>query len=186
MRHTNAYDDASFGTFFKILFLILGFGFGIAAVPAEPSIVLAPVDQARVSVWANEMVVLTYTFNAENAEENLKKIAPYFTKEGWTAFVKAFSASQILETVKQNKYRVSSVAMAPPEILKQGVHNHRYVWTVFMPILVQYKNESVSHKQCLEVTLTIVYTAKKRGVRGLALEQFLAKKTDKACKCPWV
>lgn len=136
-------------------------------------------NNTELLVWANEAIVATYTFNYKTFTQDQKKIAQYFTTQGWIAFYKALNASKLPEAIQQNSYEVSSVATAPPQlnVLDQ---NH---WTVTMPILVQYQNPQYKQQQHLKIVLGVTQATPGQGVRGYAITSLQSTATKPPCKC---
>lgn len=159
----------NFKKWFCIFFL---FTFSFQIMAESPNIPL--------SVWANEAIVATYTFNHQNFLKRQKEIAKYFTSEGWINYSKALQQSSLPETVKKNNYYVSSVALQPPEIKKKSDNT----WQAVMPLLVVYKNPQYQQKQTLQVTITFTGAPAGQGVRGLAITSLKSKITQPACRCP--
>ncbi len=148
----------------------------LLALPAQAD---APLDNTQLAVWANEAIVTTYTYNAQNYLDRQKEIAFYFTADGWMAYSKALNASKLPETVQKNAYDVSAVATMPPTVKPlQGNY-----WEAVMPLLVVYKNPQYIQKQTLEVTLQFTTAPSGQGVRGLAITSLQAKVVKPMCQC---
>lgn len=135
--------------------------------------------ETAIAVWANEAIVSTYTYHANNFLERQKAIAKYFTAKGWITYSDALQQSGLPEAVKQNAYFVSAVATMPPEVTRLD-ESH---WKVSMPLLVVYKNPQYQQKQTLKVSLTITKAASKQGVRGLAITSLTSTMITPSCRC---
>src|ERR1700722_18845828 len=105
-------------------------------------------EQAQLSVWVNEAIVATYSYSYKNYLEDQKKIAKYFTADGWIAYSNALNASKLPEAVQKNLYYVSSVATQPP-VITQIDSTH---WKANMDLLVVYQNPQYQQRQNLKVT----------------------------------
>jgi len=150
--------------------------FTLLALPVQAN---APLDSARLAVWANEAIVSTYTYNSQNYLDRQKQIAFYFTAQGWINYSKALIDSKLPETVQKNAYDVSAVATMPPTI--QLLHDNH--WQAVMPLLVVYKNPQYIQKQTLEVTLEFTFAPAGQGVRGLAITSLQSKVVKPTCQC---
>ena len=141
----------------------------------------AVVDNTQLSVWVNEAIVATYTYDYKTYLPRQKEIASYFTAKGWIAYSKALQDSKLPEAVQKNAYYVSAVATMPPKItlVRDGY------WQAVMPLLVVYQNPQYQQKQNIEITLQFVAAPSGQGVRGLAITSLQTKpiKTPD-CKCP--
>lgn len=149
----------------------------VVLVMAKPA--LALMDDAQMTVWVNEAIVSTYTYSYSNVVSRQKEIAKYFTANGWIAYNKALTTSQLLSSVNKNKYTVSAVATMPPEIQKVGDDQ----WKASMPLIVVYKNPTYQQKQILKVVLNFSTASTGQGVRGLAITSFIAQASEPPCPC---
>ncbi|RUQ81741.1 DotI/IcmL family type IV secretion protein [Legionella septentrionalis] len=131
------------------------------------------------SVWVNEAIVSTYTYDYKNFLQRQKEIARYFTSQGWINYSKAFTESKLPETVQKNAYEVSAVAAMPPEIT--GLRDNH--WRAVMPLLVVYKNPQYVQKQMLAVSIEFTAVPKGQGIRGLAIVSLQSKVIEPPCKC---
>lgn len=139
----------------------------------------ATASDGDLSVWTNEAIVNAYTFSADNFLDRQKEIAKYFTTEGWVNYNKALQASKLKESVQNNKYTVSAVALLPPSIKVLAKDQ----WQASMPLLVLYANPTYQQKQTLTVIITFTTAKSNEGVRGLALTSFTTTVTTPACRC---
>lgn len=130
------------------------------------------------SVWANEAIVNTYTFSANNFLNRQKEIAKYFTTQAWVNYNKALQASKLNEAIQKNNYTVSSVALLPPTLKNIGKE-----WQATMPLLVLYANAHYQQKQTLAVVITFTTAQANEGVRGLVLTSFTTTVTAPPCRC---
>lgn len=151
------------------IFLYLTFFFVPQALAAD----------AALSVWVNEAIISTYTFSHQNFIERQREIAKYFTTKGWTAYSKAFLESKLPDKVKKNQYKVTAVALMPPEIKQINPQN----WQAVMPILVVFQNPQYKQKQTLEMTAYFTTAPSGQGVRGLAITSLRSKVTEPPCRC---
>ena len=133
----------------------------------------------ELSVWANEAIVATYTYDYKTFLPRQKEIAKYFTAKGWTDYSNALNASQLPDAIKKNAYFVSAVAILPPEIKPFGSN----AWVATMPLLVVYKNPQYQQKQTLGITLYFKEVSSGQGVRGLAIDSLQTKKMSSPCQC---
>lgn len=141
-------------------------------IQAQPS-------NVELSVWVNEAIVATYTYNYQNFLQRQKKIAKYFSSKGWIAYSRALTDSKLPETVKLHSYYVSAVATMPPNVTETG--NKR--WKASMPLLVLYENPQYQQKQTLEVTIEFAAAPSGQGVRGLAITSLQSKISIPPCQC---
>jgi hypothetical protein len=141
--------------------------------------IFAQDNSVELSIWANEAIVSTYTYNYQNYLSEQKKIARYFTPHAWIIYTEALTNSKLIESIEKNKYSVTAVALSPPAVKSLGPN----IWQASMPTLVAYKNNQHEQKQRLLITLTFKKVSKDAGVRGFAIESFQAVPQTTPCKC---
>ena len=136
-------------------------------------------DKIQLLVWANEAIIATYTYNYKTYLDDQKRIAQYFTSNGWIAFNKALNASKLPDAVQKNAYEVTAVATAPPQLSNVDATH----WLVTMPILVQYKNPQYQQQQNLNVVLGFGLASSGEGIRGLSVTSLQSKVIKPPCQC---
>lgn len=136
-------------------------------------------DSPQLSVWVNEAIITTFTYNYQNFLPRQKENARYFTADGWIRYSKALQDAKLPETIKSNSYDVTAVATLPPEI--KAVNDHQ--WQAVMPVLVLYTNPSYKQKQSLAVTITFIEAPAGTGVRGFAITNLQSVVVKPPCQC---
>ncbi len=136
-------------------------------------------DPVQLSVWVNEAIVATYTYSYKNYLEDQKRIAKYFTADGWIAYSNALNASKLPEAVQQNLYYVSAVATEPPVISNIDATH----WKATMGLLVVYQNPQYQQKQHLKVTINFMQAPSGQGVRGYTISSLQSVVNKTPCKC---
>lgn len=136
-------------------------------------------QETQLSVWANEAIVATYTYNYKNFLPRQREIAKYFTSTAWKAYSDALQKAKLPESVNKNSYTVSSVATSPPVLTQSGPNQ----WHVVMPILVLYENPQYKQTQHINVNLFFKTADSGQGVRGLVITALNAELTSPACSC---
>jgi hypothetical protein len=136
-------------------------------------------DKIQLLVWANEAIIATYTYNYKTYLQDQKRIAQYFTANGWIAYNKALNASKLPDAVQTNSYDVTAVAAEPPQLTSVDATH----WTVTMPILVQYKNPQYQQQQSLKVVLGFGLAPSGQGVRGLSVTSLQSTVITPPCQC---
>lgn len=134
-----------------------------------------PISQnTKLSVWANEAIVETYTYSFKDQRARFKSIAKLYTAKGWKSFLDAVESSKLVDTINQYKYSVRAVALAPPSIKNNPKSGKVKSWLISMPTLVYFDNPTQPQRQYLDVNLTVDY-APSRGERPFAINRFVAK-----------
>lgn len=154
----------------KLVFVLLSIFFQLS---------YAQTEQAQLSVWVNEAIVSTYTYSYKSYLEDQKKIAKYFTADGWIAYSNALNASKLPEDVQKNLYTVSSVATAPPAITNIDPTH----WKATMGLIVAYQNPQYQQRQHLKITINFMVAPSGQGVRGYSITSLQSTVVKHPCKC---
>ncbi|MGL5742454.1 MAG: DotI/IcmL family type IV secretion protein [Legionella sp.] len=136
-------------------------------------------EHVQLSVWVNEAIVGTYTYNYKTFIEDQKRIAKYFTADGWIAYSNALNYSKLPDMIQKNLYYVSSVATEPP-VLTNIDETH---WKASIGLLVVYKNPQYQQRQHLHVTITFMPAPSGQGVRGFSITSLQSVERTPLCKC---
>jgi hypothetical protein len=143
------------------------------------SLVFAQPTATELSVWVNEAIVSAYTYDYQNFLDQQKKLAHYFTAQGWIDFTTAITKAKLPETIASNQYFVSTVALLPPSIKQLRPD----VWEGKMPVLTLYKNPQYQQKQTQEITIQFQAVSTEQGVRGLAIMSLQSTIIAPPCEC---
>lgn len=136
-------------------------------------------SDSELSVWVNEAIVSTYTFNYENYLDEQKRIAHYFAPDAWITYSNALTASKILDTIQKNKFKVSAVAQSTPNIKLISPDK----WSADMDVLVVYSNNNTEQRQTLKVNIGFSHANPPAGVRGLQIDSYQSKVETPSCSC---
>ena len=134
--------------------------------------------EVNLSVWINEATVNVYTFSYQNWANRQKNMAQYFLPEAWTAYLNAINQSNILKQMQDKHMVVTAVATLPPTITQINPK----LFKAKITLLVQYKGDTESQIQHLNIELEIVKTDT-NGFRGFAINQFIANIDNAPCIC---
>lgn len=132
------------------------------------------VSQAALLQWANTAVVSVNSYDFFNYRDQLQKASEYFTPDGWQAYLNELKSSRNLNAVIEKKLVVSAVATRAPNIVRSGVIDGTYAWTVQMPILVTYQSASEYSQQSLIVTLLIKHISTLTNPNGIGITNYIA------------
>jgi len=148
-------------------------------------IALKPVNEPNLNdnqllQWATEAAVSAYTFNFVNFRKALQDVRIYFTKMGYTNFLKALKDSNNLEAVQNRKLVVSATPTGAPVILKKGIYNDGsatgvYGWTVQLPMEVDYQGATEPFKQRIVLTMLITRVPTLESPSGVGIASFVIR-----------
>ena len=131
------------------------------------------------SIWANYVIISTYTLSPSQLIAQQKEIAKFFTAKAWINYTRALASSKFINTIKNNQYQVSAVSMRSPEIKSLTADQ----WQAEMPVMVWYKNPQYQQKQTLNVTITFKKATANEGAEGYAITSFQSKVIEPLCQC---
>ncbi len=130
-------------------------------------------SDSAILAWANSTGVAIYTYNFKNYRDEIQKLSGFFTDSAWTQFQTALKTSNNLDTVIAKKLIVSAAVTGAPVIVKKGLLNELYSWTVQMPMTVTYTSASDRTQQNIIVTMQITRTSSVNAPTGVAISQFV-------------
>ncbi|HYF98137.1 MAG TPA: type IVB secretion system apparatus protein IcmL/DotI [Coxiellaceae bacterium] len=122
--------------------------------------------------WASLAVRAAYNLDFVNYQTQLNSAAPYFTTDGWNAFMNALNGTGVISSLQTNKLIMSAVVSDAPIVLDKSIINGHYTWHVQVPLLVTYSSASQNRKQNLVVTLTIVRVSTLNTAQGIQINNF--------------
>lgn len=129
----------------------------------------APVKDTEVKIFSYKTLLSIYDFSYKNILASQRNAAIMFTGPAWGIFQTALLKSKLLDSVKTNKYIVTTVPLEPPQITKQGLQGQHYFWDIKMPAMVLYKNSTIKQVQYLDINMHIIYED------GLKVRKFKAE-----------
>lgn len=132
------------------------------------------ISQAYLMQWVNTAVVAVNTYDFVNYRDQLQKASDYFTQEGWAAYLESLKASRNLNAVVEKKLVVSAFAKRAPVIVRSGILEGVFTWTVQIPITVIYQSGNATSQQDLVVTLTIKRISTLTNPNGIGITNYIA------------
>lgn len=132
------------------------------------------ISQAYLMQWVNTAVVAVNTYDFVNYRDQLQKASEFFTQEGWAAYLESLKASRNLNAVVEKKLVVSAFAKKPPVIVRAGILDGVFTWTIQIPITVIYQSANASNQQDLVVTLTVKRISTLTNPNGIGISNYIA------------
>ncbi len=120
---------------------------------------LTPLDQphrsdAHVVNFAAEAITRAFSLDFGNFRRELSDVEPYFTEEGWEAFLSELQSSGSLDLIRTRRM-VSTAVANGAVVLRRGVDGQGiFTWHVEMPFTITY--QSASERQTQELTMLVV------------------------------
>ncbi len=120
-------------------------------------------------------ILAVYNFDYVHYRETLSREAtPNFTVNGWNGVVAAVQATRNLDEVKANSMVVSAKPLASPTIRQSGQIGDHLVWSIRLPIHVEYANLKETRPMDLDVIATVLRVRTTSYPRGVAIDSFVA------------
>lgn len=135
-------------------------------------------SDAAVIDWASLAVISCYTMDFVNYQDQMSKVAIYFTDNGWYGFTTALQNSNLLDTVVAKKLVVNSVITKAPVIKQKGYLYGQYSWAIEIPLLVTYQAASDFSSENVLVNLLVTRASTLDSYKGLGIEKFIEGKFD--------
>lgn len=142
-------------------------------------ITLSPVDdcesktEGEVRSFALDAIKGLYKYDYVNYPDQIQSAAPYFTGQAWNDYLDSFAKSDILTSVKENKWIVTFTPLAAPEITKKVyIEDGACTWEVKAPIDVTYMGQK-SIKQSGDVWLRVSRVSVLKNPDGLGIKRFV-------------
>ena len=129
---------------------------------------------AAVNRFAVEAVTDSLTYDFANYREDFGRAQRWFVKPtGWNSFVEAIQKSGTLDLVKERKFNTTAIAQNAV-ILREGVKDGVYEWTVQMPVKVAYQSASEVTTQSMVVNVLLQRLQTYESPEAVAIARFVA------------
>ncbi len=130
-----------------------------------------------VIAWTIKAVETAYSYDYINFRSELQSSEKYFTKYGWSQYIKALNLSNNLVAVEQRKIIMTAKIVDTPKIITEGILGGAYAWKFQMPMLVTYSLPPYDDKSifsnALELTVIVQRQTALRGDNGLGIVQII-------------
>jgi intracellular multiplication protein IcmL len=124
--------------------------------------------------FASKAAVTAYTFDFVNYNKQIALARPYFTEDGWAAYLA--SVQGLLNSIVSKQLFVYGVVAGTPVIANQGgLPGQSYAWRVQIPFLVTYATSTGSVNTNYFAVLTVVKTSTNMNPQGIGIDQFVVE-----------
>lgn len=142
-------------------------------------ITLSPIDdcesksEGEVRTFALAALRNLYKYDFVNYPDQIQGAAPYFTSSAWNDYLDSFGKSDILTSVKENKWIVTFNPTTAPEITKKVyLEEGACTWEIKVPIDITYMGQR-SIKQAGDAWLRISRVSVLKNPEGLGIKRFV-------------
>lgn len=112
-------------------------------------------DNDHVIQWSSRAVSQIFALDFLHWRDQLSTSSSLFTKRGWTYFIDSFKKNNNLSTLQQYKMVSSASITGAPTIVRKGVVNDHYGWTVQVPVMISYSGSGKDINQPAMVIIKI-------------------------------
>lgn len=114
----------------------------------------------------------TFTFDYVNFKNQIDKLSENYTSEAFSLVKKDLETKGgIASEAIKNKWIVSSMVMASPELLHKGLvpNTNVYGWKMRVPVMITYQSEEQTSSQRYYADVTVVRVDQKNNPHGIAI-----------------
>jgi|GEM_PF-2531831 intracellular multiplication protein IcmL len=131
-----------------------------------------------VTAWTVKAVQDAYSYDYINYHEQLQNAEKYFTRAGWSTYMKALMLSGNMRALTNRKQVVLAQVIETPKVLKEAMLNGSLAWLIEMPLLVIYTmppyDGSNQFSNALVVRVIVQRQQILEGDNGLGIAQLIA------------
>ncbi len=99
----------------------------------------------ELQTWLSMVISESLSFDKENYVETSKKIRPYFTNSGFRQYLDYLNSAGIIESVKNNDYKMSVYVENPPLLQNSLPIEGVYRWLYQLPVTVSFLPRTTSN-----------------------------------------
>jgi hypothetical protein len=139
-----------------------------------------PLDQRGISDAAllnrvNQVVKDAFSFNYSNVDQQQSKLYPYFSSAAMKIYTDLLSTDEDLNSIAANKFVVSIVPTAAPEIIVAKAFKGRFAWQIRVPARVIFSNALVRSSQNVTIDFLIWRVPETESPLGILAATFTYK-----------
>lgn len=108
----------------------------------------------RVLSWAADRIEETYSMTFADLESYPSKLS-FMTPEVKSQFIESLNRSGIIDKVANERRLLRAVRKESPSLQKEGVHKGRYVWSIQMPVQLNFEGANNIDRSSLIVSVVV-------------------------------
>ena len=125
--------------------------------------------------WSELATRQVYNLDFATYQQQLAKVQPLFTPNGWEKLLMAFKSSGLLDELVGSRLVISSVVTGPPVILARSVMDGRFTWRIQMRLLITYTSASETRQSEAIVTMAVQRVSTLDAAQGIQIIDFDVK-----------
>lgn len=122
----------------------------------------------RVLSWAANRIEETYSMSFADLEEYPGKLS-FMTPQVKAQFIEALNRSGIIDKVANERRVLRAVRKESPSLQKEGVHKGRYVWSIQMPVQLNFEGANNIDRSSFIVSIVVGRTTLTDQESGLVI-----------------
>lgn len=172
------------GSLFIVLFILVANpaiaqsmspSYGQPMVHASGELNQASLNSNQVIKWSSYAIMDAYTFDFRTLDQVLQNLHANFSDKGYQEFKTALESSNLSSQVLTKKLGVAAVLDGSVNIVKEGVENNVYTWSVEVPVVLYLRGPYDMTKQKKVATITVKRAALSDYSNGLVIDSFTTK-----------
>lgn len=144
----------------------------------EPS----PLDQRGISDAAllnlvNDTLMKAFSFNYSNVDRQQSKLYKYFSEAAMKIYLNLLETDEDFNSITLNKYVVSVVPTAAPEIIVAKAFRGRFAWQIRVRANIIFSNAVKKSSQSVEIDFLVWRVPETESPLGILIATFTRKVT---------
>lgn len=90
----------------------------------------------ELGAWLSDRVADAFLFTPKSASRKLAGLKPYFSDQGYTAFLAFLTANGYGDKLRTDTLKISAIVNNEPMLIGQGASAGRYAWAFEMPVVI--------------------------------------------------
>lgn len=122
--------------------------------------------------WVNAMVIDAFSFNYSNTYKQEAKLAPYFSAAAMKVYLDLLATDQDFSSIAANKFVVSIIPKAAPEIIVAKAFRDRFAWQIRVPARIRFTNALMTASQDVVLDFLVWRVPETESPLGITIATF--------------
>lgn len=136
---------------------------------AEPYI-----NQQKLMLWAGQAATEVMTFGFSDVNEKFSESRKLFTVRGWDTFSAAFTASDLLKNVLNQRQVITAAPSGEPTMVSEGVKEGVYTWVIEVPLLLTVRAGDSKQTEMKKVRMWIIRMPTTEKPDGIGIDFWMS------------
>lgn len=144
-----------------------------------------PLDQRGISDaallnWINTTVIQAFSFNYSNVDKQASKLYTHFSEAAMKIYLNLLNTDEDFNNVRLNKYVVSVVPTAAPEIIVAKAFRGRFAWQIRVPANIIFSNAIKKSSQSVTIDFLVWRVPETESPLGVLIATFTRNITSRS------